>query len=177
MHPGAVPIHQHLAVFDCIQPSPILVIIGCVDHHQVGIGAAAVNQGVINHVGIWIKEVCIAGFSDIQGIDIICTDTVEEGGCIGTFRLVHAHVGNIKQASCLPGRQVLLGDRCVPNRHFPSSKRDDFCPHGFMDFIEGSAAQGFWFLLLPGKGGFGVTALAAIHADMEWFGFCVPLTR
>jgi len=46
-----------------------------------------------------------------------------------------------------------------------------------MDFIEGSTAEGFWFLLLPGKGGLGVTALAAIHADMEGIGFGIPLTR
>ena len=62
-----------------IQPGPVFVIVGSVDHHQVFFFAAVVHQGVIDHIGIGIEELGVAGFAHRQRSDIVAANAVQEG--------------------------------------------------------------------------------------------------
>jgi len=66
-HPWTVRIHHDFTVTDGIQPRPILGFVGGVDNYEVLVRVAAVNQQVINHVGMWIHEMGIKRVTYLKG--------------------------------------------------------------------------------------------------------------
>ncbi len=56
---GVFPVNEHPSLIDGVQPVPVLVLVGGVDHHQVEVLPAAVDHDVINDVGIGVQQVGI----------------------------------------------------------------------------------------------------------------------
>ncbi len=94
--PRRISINKNLPRSNCVQPGLVFLIIGGVDYDQVLVFRAAINEGVIDYIRVWIKEMRVNGLSDFQGADVIATNAVEEHARIRPFRLEHAHMADIK---------------------------------------------------------------------------------
>ena len=168
--PRGCAVDENLALQNGVQPGPIFVIIGGIDHHQVVFFGAAVDQRVVDHVGIGIKELRVAGFAHRQGGDIVAADAVEEGGRLRAFGLIDAHVGNVEQTGCLAGGQVFFDHGGVPDRHFPTGKGHHLGAQGDVGVIEGGAAQGRLFRFGPGEFGQGSRVGSGFADEIDFAG-------
>ncbi len=93
----------------------------------------------------------IQRLANFQSGNVISADTVEENSCVRALCLVDAHMSHIEQTGRLAGCQVLLDNRRVPDRHFPTGKGDDLCAELAVGFEKWRAAQVFGFFFLPGE--------------------------
>jgi len=56
-HPRTVWVNENLTFAHSIEPSPIFSFVGSIHHHEVSLRCAAVDQQVVNHIGLRVEEV------------------------------------------------------------------------------------------------------------------------
>ena len=106
--PGAGVVHLHLAIADSFQPRAILVVVRSVDHHQVFVVGAAIDDGVVDDLRVGGQEVGVERVAGAQFAGVVADDAVEEGGCVRAFDVIHAHVRNVEESRRLTCGEMLL---------------------------------------------------------------------
>lgn len=104
-----------------LEPGPVLVAIGGIDHHQKLIGDV-VDEDVIHNPAIGLTEQAIARLPDGNGGHVAGNDVLEERHSVGAANHKAAHMANVKQAGTLPHRVVLLDDPAILDRHLPAAE-------------------------------------------------------
>lgn len=54
------------AVSNGVQPCPVFGFVGGIDHNQILVGVAAVNQQVVNYIGVRVHEVGVQRIADFE---------------------------------------------------------------------------------------------------------------
>ncbi len=118
--PGAGVIHFDLAIAHSFQPRPILVIVRGVDHHQVFVVGAAIDQRVVDDLRVGGQEVGVERVAGAQFAGVVADNAIEEGGCIRAFDVIHAHVRDIEQTRRLACGQMLFQNGLNTKPAFPN---------------------------------------------------------
>ena len=111
-----------------VQPFPILLPIGCVDHQHVPTRTAHVDDHVIDHAPVRVEQEAVVGFPRHQSVDVTGGHQVQKGRGEGSGGLKDAHVSHVEQARRSPYRPVFVQHRPVAQWHLPSAEGDKVGP-------------------------------------------------
>ena len=115
-----------------LQPRPVLVDVGRIDHQEVPRFSAAVHQEVVHDASVGVWEAGILHLTGDQFGDVVAGDVLQKSQGVRSFHGEFAHVGNVKEASGLAHGMVLLHQSGVLDGHFVARKRNHFGAHSAM---------------------------------------------
>ena len=121
----ALAIHRTLAVFDCVQPGPIFIIIGGVDHHQEFLRSSPVYQRIIDHVRVRVKKCVYRDSPTARPADVIAASRCPGRRLHPVLRPGTRPCGLRRTIRQPGGSQMLIHERRYTKRASPSRQRDD----------------------------------------------------
>ena len=69
-------IQSHIAILDRVQPLPVFVIVGRIDHNKEVVICQTINQQVIKRHAVHIQQKCIMRIAHTQALHIICRHSI-----------------------------------------------------------------------------------------------------
>ena len=146
LRPRAGVVNFHCAISHSIEPGPVFVVVGGVDHHQIDFFGPAVNQQVVNDFGIGGQEMGIKRLTHAQRSNIVAAHAVEESRRVRPFGLIHTHVCGVENPGGFTHGHVFFHHRAVTHRHLPPGKRHHAPAQFDVQIIErGAAHRAFFF--------------------------------
>ena len=142
---GGRPLDIHLAnrigmIFDisAIQPSGLLPKMsgnrpahGGVDHNHIIGGTALVDNGIVDHSGVWIEKNAVHATASLQGqllradaaLKILGKTALQQRPDRWAMQRQYRHMAGVEQARpCKHGQMLGLGSGRIPKRHFITAK-------------------------------------------------------
>ena len=135
-HPGVVV----LDLF--VEMCQILVRVGGVHHQQITVYLKAVKIGVVHRAAILVGDDGVLGLVEIQGHHVAGKHMLEKGDCVGAIHQDAAHVGDVEEAACVAGVQVLGHDfGGILDGHLPAPEVHHSGSGSGMDVVELGALE------------------------------------
>ena len=142
-HPQIRPlaVDRHLAVVDRVQPRPVLVRVGGVDHDLVDIFAPVIDQQIVDHPAVGVQQIAVEALAGGIPAHVIGAHQVEELGRVRAAGFEDAHVCHVEEPGGLADRVVLVEHAGVPDGHVPAGKRDDLAGVRPVPLVKGCALE------------------------------------
>jgi len=139
--PRSRRVNLHLAFKHRIDPRPILVIVGRVDHHPVAILRQTVDPDIVDHAAVRREQEAVLRVTVFDERDIVRRDGVQEQVDVFAIEFEQAHVADVEQPGARPDGKVLLAEAAVFDRHFPPGERNHVPAVGAVPGRERSGAK------------------------------------
>ena len=112
-------------------PPGVLLAVGGVDHDEVGLVGALVDDEVIHHAAALIAHEAVPGAAGLEVGVVVGQQAVEIGQGVLAPEDQLAHVGHVEESAGRAHRHVLGDHAAVLDRQEPARKGDDFtaCRH------------------------------------------------
>ncbi len=150
LQPGTLAVDHDAPIVDGVEPSPVFVLVGGVDHQQEQVSAAPINYQVVNRFAIGIQQKSITGLAVAQPVGIVGDDGIQESDGVRPRQLKAAHVAHVEQAGGLAHGSVLLAHAAIPNGHLPTGKGHDIAAQRFVRLEKCGPFERHVFQLGPG---------------------------
>jgi len=136
-----------------MNPGPVLVVVGRVDHYPVAFLLQPVHPDVIDDGAIGCKQVAVLRVADAQQRDVVSCDGVQEQVNVLAAEFEQSHVAHVEQAGIPADRKVLFHHRRILHRHLITGERHDLGAHAAMHVVQVGTLEGSFRLppLEPGQ--------------------------